>query len=82
METCSKTYMSWKGQGTIFSLHEKAATFFDILKGLFVRHLSEHTASDSDRKFNRNIYPDAATRDRMRLIDPKSGQLGPVHHYC
>ena len=35
---------------------------------------------DSDRKVNRNIYPDAATCDRMRLIDPKSGQLGPINH--
>ena len=38
--------------------------------------------SDSDRKVNRNIYPDAGTRDRMRLIDPKSGQLEPIHHCC
>ena len=36
--------------------------------------------SDSDRKVDRNIYPDAVTRDRMRLIDPKSGQLEPIHH--
>ena len=38
--------------------------------------------SDSDRKVNRNIYPDAVTRDRMRLIDPKSSQLEPIHHCC
>ena len=36
--------------------------------------------SGSDRKVNRNIYPDAVTRVRMRLIDPKSGQLEPIHH--
>ena len=36
--------------------------------------------SDSDRKVTRNIYPDAVTRDRIRLIDPKSDQLGPIHH--
>ena len=35
-------------------------------------------ASDSDLKVNRNIYPDAVTCDRMRLIGPKSGQLGPI----
>ena len=34
--------------------------------------------SDSDLKVNRNIYPDAVTCDRMRLIGPKSGQLGPT----
>ena len=37
---------------------------------------------DSDRKVNRNMYPDAVRRDRMRLIDPKSGQLEPIHHCC
>ena len=36
--------------------------------------------SDSDLKVNRNIYPDAVTCDRMRLIGPKSGQLGPTNH--
>ena len=35
---------------------------------------------DSDRKVDQNIYPDVVTRDRMHLIDPKSGQLGPIHH--
>ena len=35
--------------------------------------------SDSDLKVNRNIYPDAVTCDRMRLIGPKSGQLGPIN---
>ena len=28
------------------------------------------------------MYPDAVTRDRMRLIDPKSGQLEPIHNCC
>ena len=37
------------------------------LKAFFVRHSSEYKTSDSDRKVNRNIYPDAVTRDRMRL---------------
>ena len=32
---------------------------------------------DSDLKVNRNIYPDAVTCDRVRLIGPKSGQVGP-----
>ena len=26
------------------------------------------------------MYPDAVARNRMRLIDPKSGQLEPIHH--
>ena len=34
--------------------------------------------SDSDLKVNRNMYPDAATCDRMRLIGLKSDQLGPI----
>ena len=37
--------------------------------------------SDSDLKVNRNIYPDAVTWDRMRLIGPKSGQLEPLGNY-
>ena len=36
--------------------------------------------SDSDLNANRNIYPDAVTCDRMLLISPKSGQLGPINH--
>ena len=61
---------------------KKRQHYFDILKAFFVRYSSENKASDSDRKVNRNIYPDAVTRDRMRLIDPKSGQLEPIHHCC
>ena len=34
--------------------------------------------SDSVLKVNRNIYPDAVTCDRMRLIGPKCDQLGPI----
>ena len=59
---------------------KKQQHYFDILKAIFFRHSSEYKASDSDRKVNRNIYPDAVTLDRMRLIDPKSSQLGPIHH--
>ena len=59
---------------------KKRQHYFDILKAFFlVRHSSEYKTSDSDRKVNRNIYPDAVTRDRMRLIDPKSDQLGPIY---
>ena len=61
---------------------KKRQHYFDILKAFFVRQSSEYKTSDSDRKVNRNIYPDAVTRDRMRLIDPKSGQLEPNHHCC
>ena len=59
---------------------KKRQYYFDMLKAFFVRHSSEYKTSDSDRKVNRNVYPDAGTLDRMRLIDPKSGQLGPIHH--
>ena len=59
--------------------HDKAQHYFDIPKAFFFRHSSEYKTSDSDRKVDRNIYPDAVTRDRMRLIDLKSGQLGPIH---
>ena len=34
--------------------------------------------SDSDLKVNRNIYPDADTCYRLRLIGPKCDQLGPI----
>ena len=61
---------------------KKRQHYFDILKAFFVRHSSEYKTLDSDRKVNRNIYPDAVTRDRMRLIDPKSGQLEPIYHCC
>ena len=37
--------------------------------------------SDSDRKVGRNIYPGGVTHDGIRLIDPKSGQLGTICHY-
>ena len=60
---------------------KKRLHYFDILKAFFVRHSPEYKTSDSDRKVNRDIYPDAVTLDRMRLVDPKSGQLGPIHRY-
>ena len=65
-----------------FTTAQKAATFFRHAEELiFVRHSSEYKTSDSDRKVNRSIDPDAVTRDRMRLIDPKSDQLGPIHDW-
>ena len=36
--------------------------------------------SGSDLKVNLNMYLDAVTCDRMRLIGPKCDQLGPIHH--
>ena len=74
-------------KNVIFSLNSSNSTkkrqhYFDILKAFFVRHSSEYKTSDCDRKVNRNTYPDAVTCDRMRLIDPKSGQLEPIHHCC
>ena len=64
----------------IYNSTKKRQHYFVILKAFFVRPSSEYKTSDSDRKVNRNIYLDAVTRDRMRLIDPKSGQLEPIHH--
>ena len=68
------------GTTELYNSMKKRQSCFDILKAFFVRNSSEYKTSDSDRKVNRNIYPDAVTRDRMHLIDPKSGQLGPIHH--
>ena len=59
---------------------KKRQHFFDILKASFDEQSSEYKTLDSDQKANQNIYPDAVTRDRMHLIDPKSGQLEPIHH--
>ena len=64
----------------IYNSTKKRQHYFDILKAFFVRHSSEYKTSDSDRKVNRYIYPDVVTCNRMHLIDPKSGQLGPIHH--
>ena len=61
---------------------KKRQYYFEILKAFFVRHSSEYKTPDSDRKVNRNICPDAVTHDRMRLIDPKSGKLEPIHYCC
>ena len=36
------------------------------------------TLIGSDLKVNQNIYPDAVTCDRKRLVGPKSDQLGPI----
>ena len=68
--------------GNSYNSTKKRQHYFDILKAFFVRHSSEYKTSDSDQKVNRNIYPDAVTRDRMRVIDPKSGLLEPIHHCC
>ena len=75
-------YQTIKENLDLYNSTKKRQHYFDILKAFFSRHSSEYKMSDSDRKVNRNIYPDAVTRDRMRLIDPKSGQLEPIHHYC
>ena len=81
---CCNLYINLGQISTIFDINstKKRQHYLDILKAFFVRHSSEYKTSDSDRKVNRNIYPDAVTRDRMRLIDPKSGQLEPIHHCC
>ena len=64
----------------LFNSTKKRQHYFNILEAFFARHSSDYKTMDSVRKINRDIYPDAVTRDRMRLIDPKSGQLGPIHH--
>ena len=64
----------------LYNSTKKRQHYFDILKAFFIRHSSEYKTSDSERKVNRKIYPNAVTRDRMRLIGPKSGLLEPIHH--
>ena len=81
-EVCKRSTPFDSHSSLLYNSTKKRQHYFDILKAFFVRHSSEYKTSDSDRKVNRNIYPDAVTRDRMRLIDPKSGQLEPIHHCC
>ena len=57
-----------------FITARKATTFLDILKAFLDRHFM----SESNRKVNRNIYH-ADTCDKIRLIGPKSDQLGNIH---
>ena len=45
----------------------------------FEPHQSMKT-SDSKRKVNRNIRPDAVICDMMCLIGHKCDQLGPINH--
>ena len=75
-------YQTIKENLDLYNSTKKRQHYFDILKAFFIRQSSEYKISDSDRKVNRNIYPDAVTHDRMHLIDPKSGQLEPIHHCC
>ena len=70
------------GTTELYNSTKKRQHYIDILKAFFVQHSSEYKTSDGDRKVNRNIYRDAVTHDRMRLSDPKSGQLEPIHHCC
>ena len=49
--------------------HEKAVPCFNHTEKLiFIRHSSEYETSDSDRKVNRNFWPDAGTRDMMNSV--------------
>ena len=59
------------GTTELYNSTKKRQYSFDILKALFVQHSSDYETSDSDRKGNRNIYPDAVKHDRIRLIDPR-----------
>ena len=52
---------------------------FTYLKAFLSSDTQSMKTSDSDVKVNRNIYPDAVTCDRMRLIGPKCDQLGPIN---
>ena len=56
---------------------KKRQHYFGILKAFVVRHSSEYKTSDSDRKVNRNIYPDTVTREPH--LDIYFGQ--PFGHY-
>ena len=51
------------------------------VKSFFVLPSSEYETSGSDRKVDRNIYPDAVIRDRMRLIGPRVAQEWPIRTY-
>ena len=53
------------GTTELYHSTKKRQDSFDILKSFFIRHSSEYKTSDSDQKVNRNIFPDADTRDRM-----------------
>ena len=64
-------YLIWLyGKGNLIEIlfysTKKRQHYFDILKTFFIRHPSEYKTSDSDREINRNIYPDAVTRDWIR----------------
>ena len=56
---------------------------------LIFTHTQKLFSSDTIQSMKRRIvterltevYPDAVTCDRMRLIGPNSGQLGPIY-YC
>ena len=66
---------------SLLSQHQKAAASFRSTEKLF----SSDTRQSIKRRivterFFRNIYPDAATRERIHLIDPMTGQLEPIQH--
>ena len=50
---------------TFYNSTKKRQRYFDMLKAFSVRHSLEYKKSDSDRKVNRNIYPDAVTIRRI-----------------
>ena len=56
------TPFKFKNNSILYNSTKKRQHYFDILKAFFVRRSSEYKTSDSDRKVNRNIYPDAVTR--------------------
>ena len=59
---------------------KKRQHYFHILKAFLSDTHQSMKTSDNDLKVNRNIYPDAVTSDRMRLIGAKCDQLGPISH--
>ena len=60
----------YASQEEAFTLkHKKWHQVLGLLKSFFVvRHLSEYETLDSDQKGNRNIWPDADTRDTMNNV--------------
>ena len=62
-----------------FNTARKSGNILYILNAFSSDTHQSMKTSDSDLQVNRNIYPDAVTCNRMRLIGPKCDQLGPIN---
>ena len=72
----------WLPDFSITGISGNLLSMASQLKNIYSLGPSSRGAPNNNNTNNRNIYPDAVTRDRMRLIDPKRGQLEPIHHCC